>query len=489
MPTRLYARFETQSAQYVYDAFSNQILRVTPEVWQSLDDYLARQAPDNHGSDGAAACAGTAAQQIEAGLASGFLAPCAVQAMRLYDEDAAVEERSIREVLARSIEHMTLELTEACNAQCGYCPHAHNPLRRARAASMSRDTIANALTLLMTHSQDVEDLSVSFWGGEPLVAFPSIRYAVEFVQSRWADRRIRFQFTTNATLFDANVIDFIVRHGFTVVVSLDGPGEIHDRHRILATGSGTFDRVMQGLWEIRERDAEYYRRAVRFHCVLTPDVDIKSLSRFFEQDDLLSGHEVTFQAVTVAPSSATHCPPLSAQDLRRNRQSMCDEIAEATGAVPTPLAKAALQSMRRIAARPRLPLGAVVAPNGCCVPLVKKMRVNVDGGIYLCESVGDAACLGNVNDGGIDVHATVELVREYCAQSLTACGSCWALRLCSACYGDFMRGNAWQERTREAACGAIRQQILGSLEDYASVLERNPRAFDNLLERGRTTVA
>jgi uncharacterized protein len=52
---------------------------------------------------------------------------------------------------------------------------------------------------------------------------------------------------TNATLVNDQWCAFFQQHNVNVGVSIDGPAFLHDRYRRTRSGTGTFDRVMQGI--------------------------------------------------------------------------------------------------------------------------------------------------------------------------------------------------------------------------------------------------
>lgn len=471
MPRRLYVRFKTRSNFYVYDASTNQILRVSGEVWNVLDDYLASRPNDGAVPQGIAS--DVVAGEIEAGLSKGFLAPCDVKAMRLYDE-----EESLRSVLSRQIEHVTLELTESCNLQCHYCPYVRSPPDRSVPRQMHWNTARNAISLMMQRSADVEALSVSFWGGEPLLALPTIKKVIRHIARVYPTRRVRYQFTTNGTRLGHDAARFIIANDVILVVSIDGPALVHDRHRINRRGAGTLATILDGLHRLRDADAEYYRKRVQFHCVLTPGADLKSVADFFDRHELLRGQRTTYQAVAAPSRFAARYGDFSG-DIHKEWRGLLREALTGDEATRSPsLVRAGVRVLQALALRPQVELGSHIHSNGCCAPLTRKMLVAVNGNIHLCERVGSIQSFGNVDVNGIDDDAVMQLVREYCDRSLEDCRACWALRLCRNCYGDFPDERAWAADLRTQRCQASRQRVLEQLEDYAAILESNPAAFE-----------
>jgi uncharacterized protein len=473
---RIYAKFATAACYYIYDTSTNQILRVSKELWEAIDSYLAKRDERNDvGTTQPVVVRTPIEQEIEDGLAQGFLGWCDVRSMGFYDDES-----QLREAIARKLPQLTLELTQACNARCHYCPYTYDSARRSTPRCMSWSTLRNAVATFMSHSVDQRRRSISFWGGEPLLAFRLMRRAILYVAATYPGASVTYQFTTNGTLLNEDAIAFFVNHDCVIVVSLDGPAPIHDRHRLDYRQNGTFERVIAALRRIRRNSEEYYRTRVRFACVITPQTDLPSLSAFFRDEELCRGHPVTMNVVGATPAFTGQYGAFTADDKQRLRMQMLKEILADNGRPSTPLGIAGVKALLPIAMRSRCVLGSAVSPNGCCVPLLKKMHVSVSGDIYLCERMDYDNRVGNVNEGGIDLGAVMNLVREYCDHSIEDCRSCWAVRLCHACYRDFICGNRWSGDDRVKACANSRRRTLEALTDYAAVIEVNPQAFDDV---------
>ena len=473
---RLYLKFRTESRFYVYDAASNHVLGVSQEVWESIDRYLDTRSL-NDGRCGAESswAPDRVSIEIEEGLGRGFLAEVDVKEMGFYPDPAL-----IRTHLRRRIPHLTLELTQACNAKCHYCPYAQDTGRSSSPQRMEWSTLVNAVGEFMSHSSAAEERSVSFWGGEPLIEFPMLARTVEYLGSHYGNHRLIYQFTTNGTLLDDDVVAFLIHHDFRLLVSLDGPAEIHDRHRVDLGNCGTFDRIRRGLERIEQRDPLYYKKRVKFICVLTSGKDIAKAADFFTQDPLCGGHDVKFLPVVPPASFVELHGRFTPEDRGLIRQHMRTAVAAINESPTHPLAKAGVKNRMPIATRPRTPIGSMIAPNGCCVPLLKKMHVTTSGSIHVCERMDSDNAVGNVNTGGIDIDAATGLVQQYCDHSLGTCRTCWALRLCATCYRHSMVANRWSDNDREQRCAAYRRSVKEQLEDYAAVLEANLHAFDCL---------
>lgn len=141
-----------------------------------------------------------------------------------------------------------LILTDACNLCCSYCRGKMFRPREEPARPVAYDP-----TLPAELAVDLDDLAaflardpdptLTFYGGEPLLR-PEL---VEDVMARLPD--CRFMLQTNGLLLDRLPPE--VLHRFhTLLVSIDGPAALTDRHR----GEGVYARVLANVERLVEDD-------------------------------------------------------------------------------------------------------------------------------------------------------------------------------------------------------------------------------------------
>lgn len=134
-----------------------------------------------------------------------------------------------------------LVLTHQCNLGCSYC-YAGEKFRRA----MSFETGLESLRMAFRRPGPLE---VSFFGGEPMIAFSEMARLTR-IASHWArrsGRAIRFTVTTNATILKDKHLRFLRHFNFFVGLSVDGLEEEHDKHRPFAGGRGSGELVWRNL--------------------------------------------------------------------------------------------------------------------------------------------------------------------------------------------------------------------------------------------------
>jgi uncharacterized protein len=128
--------------------------------------------------------------------------------------------------------------TRRCNCDCAYCD-----FEAGEEAEMSSAMAEAALTWYAGFLKDAGHghMEVHFFGGEPLIRRGVIETAVH--RSRLlADRHglsLHLEVSTNG-IFNKEYARFVGDYFHAVVLSLDGFRDIHDRHRPVGAGRGSF---------------------------------------------------------------------------------------------------------------------------------------------------------------------------------------------------------------------------------------------------------
>ena len=119
---------------------------------------------------------------------------------------------------------LVLHVTDACNLACRYCYYLEDRADLRTDRSMNPAVIRHSIDFLLDHSGNLEKINLVFFGGEPLLNFKCIREAVDYAQQRAfaVGKEVQFSITTNATLLNAEYIDFLQEKAFTVSFSVDG---------------------------------------------------------------------------------------------------------------------------------------------------------------------------------------------------------------------------------------------------------------------------
>jgi uncharacterized protein len=183
---------------------------------------------------------------------------------------------------ARSFQVFAKPAGPSCNLACRYCYYLEKN-RLYPGGEAFRMPLILLEEYIVQHIEASPDETVRFsWhGGEPTVLGLDYFRTIVAIQSRHrpAGRRIENGIQTNGTLLDEEWCRFLAAEGFAVGLSLDGPREVHDRHRVARGGQPTYDLALRGYELLRRFDVP-----VDILCVVTADSIRKPLEiyRFFK---------------------------------------------------------------------------------------------------------------------------------------------------------------------------------------------------------------
>ncbi|MFO7803592.1 MAG: radical SAM protein [Desulfovermiculus sp.] len=170
---------------------------------------------------------------------------------------------------------LTIAPTLRCNFRCPYCFESS----QATGRSMDADTRKRLVEWIQQH-QDINKLQVTWYGGEPLLAFETICELTESFKAldlQYANAGL----ITNGYLLDEQKIDKLNELRITSVqITLDGPQEVHDSRRFLAGGGPTYERIIQNIRHLMHSDYSG-------HCMVRVNVDRNNIQGYLQLRDQL----------------------------------------------------------------------------------------------------------------------------------------------------------------------------------------------------------
>ncbi|TYO96481.1 uncharacterized protein LX24_00949 [Desulfallas thermosapovorans DSM 6562] len=180
-----------------------------------------------------------------------------------------------------TVKALCLNLAHDCNLRCRYCFAGQGDFGGGREL-MPAEVGRAALDFLMRASGDRRHVEVDFFGGEPLMNRAVLADLVEYgrTKAREAGKEIKFTLTTNVTLLDREMQQFIGHHDLAVVLSVDGRPQVHDRMRVTAAGGGSYRQVMDKIMEFTGSPhcREYIIRGTFTRHNLDFSADVKHLA-------------------------------------------------------------------------------------------------------------------------------------------------------------------------------------------------------------------
>ena len=176
-----------------------------------------------------------------------------------------------------SIGSYVLKIASRCNLNCTYC-YMYNLADqswRSQPKQMSPDVVRLFCSKLLHHCQNHSRklVHLTLHGGEPLLLgvhrLDALITDITF-QLKAGGVASKITIQTNGTLFTRPFGEMLRKHGISVGVSLDGPPEINDRHRVDHQGRGTSGLVEIGLRLLTE---EYRDIFAGLLCVVNLNAD------------------------------------------------------------------------------------------------------------------------------------------------------------------------------------------------------------------------
>lgn len=203
------------------------------------------------------------------------------------------------------VKSLCLHIAHDCNLRCGYC-FAGTGAFGGRRALMPPEVGRQAVDFLIAHSPRRHG-EIDFFGGEPLLNMETVRQVVAYARQREREtgRIFKLTLTTNATVLNDDVIRFLNDNDISLVLSLDGRRQVHDRMRPYFGGQGSYDTVVANIRRVvaSRQDPRYAARDVYTY--------VRGTYTAYNTDfaaDVLHMVELGFDQLSVEPVVAKDAP-------------------------------------------------------------------------------------------------------------------------------------------------------------------------------------
>ena len=122
------------------------------------------------------------------------------------------------------VQELIILPTEKCNFRCTYCYEDFS------VGKMKPHVVSAIKKLILKRSESIKELSISWFGGEPLLAQDICLDILEYASSLCSSKDIYFSsgFTTNGYFLSKELVEKLASYNAaSFQVSLDGYGEGH----------------------------------------------------------------------------------------------------------------------------------------------------------------------------------------------------------------------------------------------------------------------
>ena len=230
----------------------------------------------------------------------------------------------------------------------------------------------------------MEPVTISFYGGEPLLNVPFIQQVIEYIESMpFVGKKFFFNMTTNAILLDRHM-DFLQEKDFHLLISLDGDEKGHS-YRVDVSGKNSFQRVFGNIKLLQNRYPDYFNRYVMFNAVLHNRNSVERIFHFIKENFNKEPY--------IAPLNDSGIKSEKLEEFKRTYRNYSESIQQATNCeslkselfIKTPETDSVLKYLYYISGNVFFRYNGFLLqkkniqlpPTGTCIPFSKKMLITV----------------------------------------------------------------------------------------------------------------
>ena len=421
----IFRTFKTYQNYYVYDRHTGAVIALTEAEFNELRMIEEGKAPSEQSAI------------IKKYQMQGLFVPNVVK--HIHHPNTEIIEHNADKKLVQLI----LQVTQQCNLRCEYCAYSgiYAGNRVHSTNRMNLEVAIKAIDFFFAHSIENSEVTIGFYGGEPLLEFELIKKAVSYVKENCNGKKIRFAMTTNGTLLQGERAEFLAKNGFIIGISLDGSKEEHDSCRKFADGRGSFDVVMGNVKKLSEDYPDYVENCVSFFTTVNPYMNLHCVLEFFKANDVINDKSIFYN--TMVPQNLKEEVSYTEAYFQVRKFEYIKTLFYMIGKLDekyvSRLTSNSVDKAIRLkkALHNRNELNEMMHHGGPCMPGILRLFVRYDGKFFPCERVNenlDYYNIGSVQDG-----FNLERMRALLnVGKLTEeeCKKCWNLRHCLMCSNE-----------------------------------------------------
>lgn len=462
--------FSTYDNKYVYDVNTNKILKINKDCSDILNSIHKGEVSIEAINDNPI----LSKLKVQGYLSSHKLSEI------IHPEDELLEFR-----LNSKLNLLILQVTQQCNLRCKYCPYSGGFYNREHAnKKMTFETAKKAIDFYMKRCTDNGVISISFYGGEPLLEFDLIKKCIEYAEKEGECNQVFFNMTSNATLLTSEIVAYLEKHNVDLMISLDGPQQVHDKNRDFYGGKGSFETVAKNLDMIRREFPEYFK-SITFNCVMDIDNDFGCINEFFTTYDVIKDSNINFSSLNdeyAKDEKIIDGEEYIAEYNYELFKMFLSKIGRLDEKHVSKMVNGYYSNLRSKVFQNRHSEIQVEKGHhgGPCVPGAQRLFVDIYGNFYPCERVNEsskAMKMGNIDEGFyID---NIRKILNIGKLTEEKCKNCWAYRYCYLCASAADNLTELSAERKSLRCKEVRQSIDKMFRDYC-ILKENGDSFESI---------
>ncbi len=166
-----------------------------------------------------------------------------------YDEYYEIKLNALNQRFNKNALNLTIAPTMDCNFRCTYCFEENKPV-----GNMDNVTEDNLISFI-EKSSEKKIVFISWFGGEPLIAFDRIISITNKLVEKGF--KISSDIITNGFLLEPKIADLLKENFINnLQITIDGNEDTHNKRRFLIDGGKTFEVIINNIKYLTEKHPE-----------------------------------------------------------------------------------------------------------------------------------------------------------------------------------------------------------------------------------------
>lgn len=444
--------FCTSSGQnYAYIKESNHIITLNNDWIASLDEGVKTQS--------------VFAVLEDMGQISNTESPVVVWPM---------DDRKYLDEMQNRLRAIVLEVTQECTLRCDYCIYSGNyeGARKHSKIYMTHGVVKQALDFYKAHSGGRSDAHVTLYGGEALLRFDIVQYAVAYAKELFRDKDLSIRLSSNGTTLNESVVAWLLENP-EVALNITINGKSHDVYRKFPDGTGSLDVILRNVIRIRDNYPELWNR-INFLANIVTVQELLDLRKFYQE--ILGKPPVLITGIIAEGGNETIRDILAEEDDETAKAIAKELYIQKMDPYVKPYYHGGVTSVcaRRIENQ-----AETVTQSSCCMPFTDCLYVSAEGKLGICEKVEFPSGFGNLVNG-VNLRIAQNLLDNAMTIFNEKCNHCWCQRLCEVCFKDFQIKADGTLELPESICSRMRRYIENSMKLFCEIAEQNPELIEKI---------
>jgi len=366
---------------------------------------------------------------------------------------------------------VTYFITNQCNLNCSYCyekvSNVDDSLR------MDFNTLKDSIKFIEQNFKLKNSMHINFFGGEPLLNFELMKESVTLLDEFGKRNNIFISYgiTTNGTIINDEIVEFLANNNIGILVSIDGTKEIHDSNRVYHSGKGSYDVIVENVSKL----SPYVKLCARV-TIENYDTDLVNLYNHLTD---IGFSEVAFSYVSKIDS---HITQSDYDAVKTTLSSLAEYFLNQVKEKHLPSIKIFIDTLINLHSGSRSDMRLFP-----CGAAKNYFAIDPKGDIYVCHRFGnmDNFKWGNIYEG-FDEKKQLDFLRDHvlCERGNGECRECWAKYFCGgACYHSSYDSYDDSTKNTKFHCFYMKEVLKNSLYIYTSLSTDEKKIFDNIEPR------